>query len=555
MMPAALLSLILPGALASAAADPTCLAPNPPVSKCRENYMSSPTIPPAPDPDLARLVKEAEAAVDLEREAVEKWLSARRKFREAKAAASAAQGDAVDARLQKAISDYRAAAGIFAKKKAAAETAARIAVVAVTKAYGLTPPKANLNETQAIEHPLQAWSPTYSRMEVYDAEFQLWRLRTPKEHEIEAERLANGGSPTRPALGAVAGRTWSHDGQISIYPAAFSSPDELAATVYHETTHWVDVMAIGGTARHQLTPPAQFFQREVDAYRREAAFLQRLGKKVESQNRLDAAARFEAQMMTVKSLGLTWEDIKKNQTYRQWLGIDWVLQRRQAPNDAVPDTDPDRAALAEISDGARAIEARTRADAEARRREAESGIASGEDRRNVHVRLANAAISCGLTPADTWNMRYRQGQSVFSFPNRGEDSFMSSLLLLAACYAPEDSPPCADAVEILKSRWDDRAFRDGLYLLQGSAVEPAGCVAGLVNEMAKPGSYKDILKARDRYWKRRYEGQSGGAMPGPNPTNGGSTPGPREPRDREPAARLNYEVPWCLQAPGRRCIR
>lgn len=532
-----------------------CAGGAPSVSRCPGRYLPTPQAPSVMPASVGTAIEYAKQALREEREAVQIWLDARKAQQEMteklkRADLPANERADLKGKYQKVIKDYRIAAEKLKDRKSLSDSAAAAAVKAVVQHFQLTPPKTDLNDTQASSHRLSPWAPAFKRDEVFDSDTRRWRLRTPKEQEIDEQRRNANTSQTDGRLGPTTALTSWYDGAMTLNQNAFSSPEALAGTVYHETSHWVAIMAFGGYRKGSRPSPANFFQMEVDAYRREADFYRNLGKPDEAANRADVATRYKAQLDVTISRRLTWSDIQTNQAYRGWLGVDSALGL-SSPNEAPPASDERDDALREIQEGALALRARHEAESDRRIREVSQSSESQEDKRAVHMRMASAAIGCGLEPDDTWKVRFRSGDNdLLSFQFQDEDAFRASILLLQACYADKKAPPCVDAFAAIRARWDEPGFREKLHLDQGSPDDAASCVAGLAATRKKPDSYKDLLRARDRFWAQwRRERNSGAQTPLPPSTR---EPGP--PRERPDPVPPRNDLPWCMQAPGRRCI-
>lgn len=238
MMAGGLAILMLSGLSSWGAAPEPCAGPAPTVSRCRENYLPNPTALVGRDPEATRLAGLAETGVKAERAAVEDWFEARKarqlaaKFLKESWFIDPRERDKAEKALNDAIDAYRKAADVLAVKKAATERAAQAATDAVTRVYGLTPPKLDFNDTQASRHPLRSWSPAFSRKEFYDKELGRWRLRTRQEHEVELKRIQGRARETGATMGPLTGEAMTYDGELRIYPEAFGSAEDLAATVY-----------------------------------------------------------------------------------------------------------------------------------------------------------------------------------------------------------------------------------------------------------------------------------------------------------------------------------
>lgn len=543
-----------------------CHVQTPSVSQCPDIYLAKPSIPSGIPQDVKDAVVDADKAVKSEREAVNAWIKAKKDFKKANDAKEAlwwtplnrSERETLADQLQDAINKYRDAAGAYAKAKEDSKRTATVAVSKVSRLYGLAPPNPDLNLTQPASHPLARWDPAFSRKEVYDKDIGNWRMRTTAEDDAEGQRLAANSNPGVSAMGPNMALTMSYDGEIRVYGAAFSSPESLAATIIHESSHWVDIMARGGERKGKPLGPAESFQTEIDAYQREADFYRRVGDTKMEENRNAIVAQFKGQLQIVQNRRLTWDAIRIGQAYRGWYGVDQALRRMGNPEDSKEDFDPDTAAVREIQEGASAFRRKAEAGADQRIREVRGEFEASEGKRAVHLRMANAAIGCGLEPDDTWNVRFRYGQNrIFAFQFKDEDSYRASLLLLHACYAPKDAPPCVDSFDTIRNNWHDEPFREKLYLAQGSADDAAACVGALIKGMPTPNSYGDILKARDKFWRqwnRQHQPSPTAPSPPRNSPPPDPSPRPREPRQNPPPEipHCRHSGPWCEDPNARR---
>lgn len=548
-----LLALLAMSAMGQPARD--CHVQTPSVSQCPDIYLANPTIPATIPQDVRGAVDAAAKAVAIERAAVNAWISAREEFKKANDAKEAlwwtplngSERETLARRLQTAINEYRDAAEGYAKAKEDSKRTATVAVSKVSDLYGLTPPNPDLNLTQPASHPLSRWNPTFSRKEVFDKDIGNWRMRTTAENDAEGQRLAANSNPGVSAMGPNMALTLSYDGEIRVYGTAFSSPESLAATIIHESSHWVDIMGRGGERKGNLMSPAESFQTELDAYQREADFYARIGDTAMQTNRNAIVAQFKKQIQIVQARRLTWTAIQTGQAYRGWYGVDQALRRMGDPEDSKEDFDPDLTAIREIQEGASALRARAEAGADQRIRGSRGEFDASEAKRASHLRIANTAIGCGLEPDNTWNVRFRDGQNrLFAFQLKDEESYRASLLLAHACYASKDSPPCVDSFDSIRANWRDEAFREKLYLAQGSADDAMACVDALVTKMPAPKSYGDILKARDNFWEQRNRQQPPSST-SPTPPRNVSPPNP-SPRPREPRPSPPPDIPHCRRS-------
>lgn len=528
-----------------------CNLPSPSVSQCPARHLSVPSIPATIPQTATDAVRQADDAIKLERAAVHLWLEARKEFlnaqKELKESWALFNRDEKRTKYDQATRDYRSAAEAYSKARAASDLAANAAVTEVSAVFGLTPPNPDLNLTQPASHPLARWNPAFSRKEKKDPDTGNWRMLRPSEYEAEVRRLAANSNPSAPAMGPDMAVTVSYDGEIRVYGAAFSTPESLAATIIHESSHWVDIMGRGGARRREALPPAESFQSEVDAYQREADFYGRIGNTTMQENRNAIVTQFKIQIQVVQARRLTWDAIRTAPAYRGWYGVDQVLRRAGDPDDSKEDFNPDLTAIHEIQEGAKTLRARAEADADQRIRDSRGEFDASEAKRASHIRIANAAIGCGFEPDNTMNVRFRHGQNrIFAFQLKDEESYRASLLMAHACYASTDSSPCVNSFDTIKDNWHDEAFREKLYLAQGSADDATACVAALVSKMSAPKSYGDILKARDKFWQQRNR-QKPPSSTAPTPPRNASPPDP-SPRPREPRPSPPPDIPHCRRS-------
>lgn len=182
------------------------------------------------------------------------------------------------------------------------------AIVQVVIAYNLTPPVIDFtNDPRAAGASMVAksWLPRYSRHETFDKDSGSWRKRNAQELLDEARND-----------GAIAAALTHNDGSIGIFDNAFSTPEELAMLIFHETSHWVDVAGkSSGFIRSDL--PEVSFRTEQRAYAHAAAFASRLG--LDPKWHLSRAAQFEFQAKECEEKKLTWPKVVLNQG---WIGKD-----------------------------------------------------------------------------------------------------------------------------------------------------------------------------------------------------------------------------------------
>ena len=135
-----------------------------------------------------------------------------------------------------------------------AKYAARNKAIAQTiMIYELTPRFVNPIDNSDSSRPMgiKSWSPHYSECENLDIKTDHCTPQTPEE------RLAF----------PIGGGTSKADAHVVIMAGAFTSPDAIAALIYHETVHWLIFNAFG----RQLSPHERFnsevlaYQKEIDA--------------------------------------------------------------------------------------------------------------------------------------------------------------------------------------------------------------------------------------------------------------------------------------------------
>lgn len=178
------------------------------------------------------------------------------------------QPEEEESRLQSLLADQRKLRELEQRKYQTYNDAIQTTI----KLYRLTP-----RVTEGIEHPdlalgthLKPWEPKYSENEViaYDPFTGLkhGRRSTADESERYYERLnipirrdSNGH-----VLSPHCGDTNVKDGGIVLLPGAFTSPNALAALIYHETYHWLDRNGYG-----REMPPTVAYRSDVLAYETE----------------------------------------------------------------------------------------------------------------------------------------------------------------------------------------------------------------------------------------------------------------------------------------------
>lgn len=279
-----------------------------------------------------------------------------------------------------------------------------------------------------------------------------------------------------------------------------------------------------------------------------------MGDTVEAGRANAVADALAVQVQVVVNQHLTWQDIKTNPAYRQWLDVDLPAFARSGPEADRGEFDPEAEGLRRIHESERALDDRLLAEGRDRLLDAARAVAEGDYRKRAHERQIAQAAQCGMTVDDSWELEFHSIPGARVLPKGLDgDSFRASLLLVWACGSPKDAPPCNDSMGALARRWSDARFRDSLRLRRGSAPGFNLCVNFIVHHMASPTGYQDVKKAVLLWQQELNGGGSQGERPGP-PTPG-QTPSPRPPRERDDPAQPRPVVPPCLQREGGRCIR
>ena len=193
--------------------------------------------------------------------------------------------------------------------------------------YKLTPPVSDFtgDSRAALGPPAKPWLPRYSERE----KFENGHFRMRNDKELKAETAMNGGP--------AGARTWGQ-GEILMFSQAFTNPDvlanpdALALLIYHETSHWVDIVGkTGGFRKSDL--PYISFETERDAYAREAKAAQQLG--VDATRALALSAQFDAQAKEVGRRDWGWVIANRP----KWIGTDrqGALAIVPAPPEAASD--------------------------------------------------------------------------------------------------------------------------------------------------------------------------------------------------------------------------
>lgn len=262
-----------------------CQPPLDTVRDCPEIYMPTPVVPANTD-SVWTVIRLAQVARDDER--AQRGVVA--------SAEAALKNNPGDNERNAYLAAIRALKPIVERKYALYnEAIARTAVL-----YGLIPPTRDFSSDQRLpdsHRSLSAWEPRFSDNEIYDRDLGKYRKRNAAELQPQAVQ-ATGGVVS---FGVHAGLTWER-GRIRIFENAFENerhepaPDNLALIIYHETSHWLDMVAEG---RYRFHYAKEHFLSEQKAYARQAQFAKWLGLQAASQSAQAVADRFGAQAARV----------------------------------------------------------------------------------------------------------------------------------------------------------------------------------------------------------------------------------------------------------------
>lgn len=185
-------------------------------------------------------------------------------------------------------------------------------------AYKIVPPVVDPGSDERLQEPwrrVSAWNPQFGEDEIWDKQKKKWRPRDIddlKKQKFENERKA-AGLGLGVVLGTADGHTNPKDGSIQIFDDAFDDPERLAATIFHETSHWIDAVRTHG----EYPSLAQRYDSEQRAYSRQADFLDKIGKSGAADRAV--ARQYAWQASTIRREHLTENDIKVKPEYRNWL--------------------------------------------------------------------------------------------------------------------------------------------------------------------------------------------------------------------------------------------
>jgi hypothetical protein len=282
----AAIALLLAGTAYSWPSNPFRQGPCPRIQDCREQYLPTPVKP----SDTSAVQR----AIDAAKLAGARELSLRAQVEAIEAAASTDP-----TRLQSPT--YLS---LLSKHKTARETkytAYNAAIDAAVRAYRLEPPIKDIRDRAGYppsHSRAEPWRPRFSEKEIRDANGNMVP-RTATQLTEEAARNARVINGHYVNGGVVVART-GDAGNTMLFDAAFDSPDRLAMTIYHETSHWVDANAAGGMNPYRK--PAALFLSEALAYDAEGKLARTLGRSNERTSLIAAQYRFQSENSGNKSI-------------------------------------------------------------------------------------------------------------------------------------------------------------------------------------------------------------------------------------------------------------
>jgi hypothetical protein len=142
-----------------------------------------------------------------------------------------------------------------------------------------------------VPQPIKTWAPHYSETAVLD-DAGHGRLRTPVEI-MDLRRKYHLIVDDQHMDDPITAGTSTDDSRISVFPSAFTTPEQIAESIYHETVHWLDRVALGSKQTR-----VAHNQSEVMAY----------------QAVIDARDVFKLTDAQVKQLSITREQYQKQAT-------------------------------------------------------------------------------------------------------------------------------------------------------------------------------------------------------------------------------------------------
>lgn len=238
------------------------------------------------------------------------------------------------------------------------------AILKASAAFQLFPPIRDFTgdpRAAGVNMVTKPWLPQYSRHEKLDKDSGQWRRRS--DAELDAERRANAV-----VGGGVNAAQTRGNGVMEFYDQAFTSPEDLAILIYHETSHWVDTAGkSGGFAERD--PPSVSFRTEQHAYERAAVFAGQL--KVNVTFHQQRADQFKYQAEISETENLTKEQIIADPRFKNWIGKDWAGRLAMTP------------AESEISPGDEALLQAKMAEAQEAARKAREHQERLEERRRL----------------------------------------------------------------------------------------------------------------------------------------------------------------------------
>ncbi len=216
------------------------------------------------------------------------------------------------------IKDYVAKARALHDAMTAKRSAHDNAIWETAIAYKIVPPETDLRGDERLEAPwrrVNAWDPQFGQDEIWDKQQKKWRTR--EKEELKKQRDENARKAAGLNMGVTLGTADAHtdpkDGSIQIFDDAFDSPEKLAATIYHETSHWID--AVKSHGEYPSLP--ERWKSEQRAYERQADFLDKIGRSGAADRAVARQYAWQADYFS-RNL-LTENDIRVKPEYQNWL--------------------------------------------------------------------------------------------------------------------------------------------------------------------------------------------------------------------------------------------
>ena len=286
------------------------------ISDCPQNYLPQPIVPSKEEKAKALAAIRAATVIATvgEAKARDAWSTAKTVFVALPPKSTPAEKKAAREAYESAAKGLRAAINY--------KEAALVLAVEVTKdVYHLRPPQEDFTNDARLNDPQGRkwlWSPHYSDRDQWDWRTEKWR--EPTDDELKADRELMEKKAFALHMGYAPGRRSAYTdpktGEIHILRESFADPDLLAALIYHETSHWVDIVSRKG---RELTPE-EHYRSEKDAYARQATFMGNLGMdKTKIAATQAVADQYEKQEDDARERELTWSRIATDPRAEKYL--------------------------------------------------------------------------------------------------------------------------------------------------------------------------------------------------------------------------------------------